>query len=242
MILWFVLTLLIVLAAVGLVIPLVRPRTPTESGTTAVGILKGQLSELESQRVAGSVDDTEAARLKLEIERRLLAEARTEEAPARPLGEKALTRLAFGIAAVVVLGAAGLYALMGKPDMPSAPRPSATAGSTAGDHPTGDLPAMILQLQTQVQANPDDAEGWRLLGWSYFQTGAFNEAAVAYGRAAALQPSNSSHASAQGEALVQAAGGQVTPAAAAAFQTALRADPADPRARYFLAVQQDQSG
>lgn len=242
MILWFVLTLLIVLAAVGLVIPLVRPRAASEGGSTAVGILKSQLAELEGQRLAGTVDDAEAGRLKLEIERRLLAEARTEEAPSRPLGEKALTRLAFGIAAVVVLGAAGLYALMGKPETPSAPAPAQTAAGATGDHPTGDLPAMILQLQTQVQANPDDAEGWRLLGWSYFQTGAFSEAAVAYGRASVLQPSNGSHASAQGEALVQAAGGQVTPAAAAAFQTALRADPADPRARYFLAVQKDQSG
>ena len=244
MTLWIVLTLLITLAAVGLVIPLMRPRAATEEGATAVKILKDQLVELEGQQASGTVTADEATRLKLEIERRMLAEAREGEKPARPLGEKALVRLAFGVAAVVALGAAGLYALLGAPNAPSAPQQAASLGQQPGaDHPGGgDVQGMILQLQQRVQADEKDVEGWRLLGWSYFQTGAFVEAAVAYGRAAALEPTNAEHASAQGESLVQAAGGQVTPAAAAAFQTALRVNPQDPRARYFLAVQKDQSG
>ncbi len=41
---------------------------------------------------------------------------------------------------------------------------------------------------------------------------------------------------------MQAAGGQVTPAASAAFRAALGIDPNEPRARYFLAVQKDQNG
>jgi cytochrome c-type biogenesis protein CcmH len=81
-----------------------------------------------------------------------------------------------------------------------------------------------------------------MLGWSYFQTGRFAEAAEAYGRAATLEPTNAEHFSAQGEALVQAGSGQVTPAALTAFRGALRADPQDPRARYFVAVEMDQRG
>ena len=45
-----------------------------------------------------------------------------------------------------------------------------------------------------------------------------------------------------GESLVQAAGGQITPAALIAFRNAVRVNPADPRARYFLAVEMDQRG
>ena len=241
MTLWIVLTVLITLAAVALVIPLLRPRAAAGQGATAVGILKGQLTDLEAQQASGTVTADEAARLKLEIERRMLAEARDAEAPARPLKDRALLLLAFGVAGGVALGAAGLYAIMGKPATPSATQSSAPLA--AGEHPGGgDIQGQILQLQQQLQANPDDADGWRLLGWSYFQSGAFAEAAVAYGRAATLQPDNADHASAQGESLVQAAGGQVTPAAVAAFQAALRVNPQDPRARYFLAVQKDQSG
>ncbi len=101
---------------------------------------------------------------------------------------------------------------------------------------------MIGQLEAQLQRTPADVDGWRMLGWSYFQTGRFPEAAGAYGRAAALDPTNSEHLSAQGESLVQAAGGQVTAAAGTAFRNAVRINPADPRARYFLAVEMDQRG
>jgi len=242
MIVWIVLTVLITLAAVALVIPLLRPRAGAgQGGATAVGILKDQLAELEAQQAAGSVTADEAGRLRLEIERRMLAEAREGEAVSRPLKERTLLLLAFGVAGGVALGAAGLYAVMGKPGTPSATQQAAPLA--AGDHPGGgDIQGQILQLQQQLQANPNDAEGWRLLGWSYFQTGAFAEAAVAYGRAASLQPDNADHPSAQGESLVQASGGQVTPAAAEAFRAALRINPQDPRARYFLAVLKDQSG
>lgn len=243
MIVWIVLTILITLAAVALVLPLLRPRAAAgKGGATAVGILRDQLAELEAQQASGAITDDEAARLKLEIERRMLAEAREGEAPSRPLKDRTLLLLAFGVAGGVALGAAGLYAIMGKPGTPSATQTAAPLGPDA-DHPGGgDIQGQILQLQQQLQANPNDADGWRLLGWSYFQTGAFDEAAVAYGRAATLEPTNAEHVSAQGESLVQAGGGQVTPAAAAAFQAALRINPQDPRARYFMAVLKDQSG
>lgn len=243
MIVWIVLTVLITLAAVALVIPLLRPRAAGgQGGATAVGILKDQLAELDAQEKSGAVAADEAARLKLEIERRMLAEARDAEAPARPLKDRTLLLLAFGVAGGVALGAAGLYAFMGKPGAPSATQ-QAQSLAAAGEHPGGgDIQSQILQLQQQLSANPNDAEGWRLLGWSYFQTGAFNEAAVAYGRAATLDPQNADHVSAQGESLIQAAGGRVTPEAEAAFRAALRINPQDPRARYFLAVLKDQSG
>ena len=51
------------------------------------------------------------------------------------------------------------------------------------------------------------------------------EAAIAYGKAAALDPKNPEYRSAQGEATVLAAQGQVTHEAQDAFKKALEADP-----------------
>jgi cytochrome c-type biogenesis protein CcmH len=93
-----------------------------------------------------------------------------------------------------------------------------------------------------MKETPNNAEGWRMLGWSYLQTNRNAEAAVAYGRAAALDPHNAEYLSAQGEATVLAAQGQVTPEAEAAFRKAVAVDPADPRARYYLAMAKDQRG
>lgn len=244
MILWIVLTLMIALAVVGLAIPLIRPGGVLDRRMTSAEVLKAQLADLDRQAEAGTAPAEDIAALRLEVERRALAEG-VEPAPTgRPLGEKALIRLALGLAAFVALGSAGLYALLGRPDLPGAgPRSEATAAAPAdAAHAGADVQAMIVQLETQLRQTPDDVNGWRMLGWSYFQTGRFAEAAEAYGRAAALDPDNAEHFSARGEALVQAGGGQVTPAALTAFRGALRADPLDPRARYFVAVEMDQRG
>ena len=244
MILWIVLTLMIALAVVGLAIPLIRPGGVLDRRTTSAEVLKAQLADLDRQAEAGTAPAEDIAALRLEVERRALAEGVETTPTGRPLGEKALIRLALGLAAVVALGGAGLYALLGRPDLPGAgPRGTDTAAAPAdAAHDGADVQAMIVQLEAQLRQTPEDVNGWRMLGWSYFQTGRFAEAAEAYGRASTLEPTNAEHFSAQGEALVQAGGGQVTPAALAAFRGALRADPQDPRARYFVAVEMDQRG
>src|SRR5690606_28612133 len=48
--------------------------------------------------------------------------------------------------------------------------------------------------------------------------------------------------SAYGEALAAAVGGQITVAAQTAFETALEIDPAEPRARFYLALADAQKG
>lgn len=244
MILWIVLTLMIAVAVVGLAIPLIRPGGVLDRRTTSAQVLKAQLAELDRQSEAGTTPEADIAALRLEVERRALAEGVEPVPMGRPLGDQSLIRLALGLAAVVALGGTGLYALLGRPDLPSAGPHSAAMAASPADaaHNGADVLAQIGQLEAQLRQTPEDVNGWRLLGWSYFQTGRFAEAAEAYGRAGTLEPTNAEHFSAQGEALVQAGGGQVTPAALTAFRGALRADPQDPRARYFVAVEMDQRG
>ena len=240
--LWMILTLMTVLASVGLASPLIRKRDAQNANRTdAVGVLKGQLDELEAQTKAGAIAGPEAEALKTDLKRRVLAEGRTTEAPARPLAERTLLILAMTIVAVVTLAGTGLYLAIGKPDVKAAPGAAAPAAPIEG-HPQGDTQVMIAQLETQMNQRPDNAEGWRMLGWSYLQTGRNADAAVAYGKAVALDPTNNEYISAQGESTVLAADGQVTPAAEALFKRAVAVEPGDPRARYYLGVAKDQRG
>jgi cytochrome c-type biogenesis protein CcmH len=101
---------------------------------------------------------------------------------------------------------------------------------------------LIPKIEARLAQSPNEAEGWRLLGWAHFQTGRFKEAASAYRRAVALAPNAPGQQSAYGEALVQAAGGLVTTEAAQAFEAARRLDPGDARARYFLGLLKAQRG
>jgi cytochrome c-type biogenesis protein CcmH len=238
--LWMILTLMVALAAVGLAIPLVRRHDDARRARgTVAEVLKAQIGEIEAQAGAGALPPAEAEALKADVKRRVLAEGRQAEPAARPLGERTLLILALGLVAVVVLAATGLYLKIGRPD--AGARAPAEAALPPG-HPNGEVAGMIGQLEARMKQAPGDAEGWRMLGWSYLQVGRNADAAQAYGRAAALDPHNGEYLSAQGEATVLAASGQVTPAAEDIFRKAVSLDPADPRARYYLAIAKDQKG
>ena len=51
-----------------------------------------------------------------------------------------------------------------------------------------DVNTMIERLASRLEKEPGDAGGWHMLGWSYFHTERFDEAAKAYARALALDP------------------------------------------------------
>ena len=148
-----------------------------------------------------------------------------------------LPRIALGGALVLALGAAG-YAIMAKN---KAATPAA-ATDPASDQTKLDVGTAISQLEAKLKDNPKDAEGWRMLGWAFFQTQRFAEAASAYGRATQLAPDKGEYWSSLGESLVLAGKGDVPADAKAAFTKAVALDPKDPRARYFLAVAKDLAG
>jgi cytochrome c-type biogenesis protein CcmH len=106
----------------------------------------------------------------------------------------------------------------------------------------GGVDEMIARLTERLNRNPKDAEGWRMLGWSYFNTERFAQSAAAYAKAIDLDPENAELRSSRGEALVRAADGQVTEEAKAVFAQALRHDAKDPRGRFFLGLAKEQAG
>lgn len=119
---------------------------------------------------------------------------------------------------------------------------AAPAPAPAAQRAQPDVAQVIAGLEAKLKANPNDAEGWRMLGWAFFQTEKFAEAATAYRRAAQLDPSRADYWASLGEALVLAGPGDITADAQTAFRTALQHDPKDPRSRYFLAVAKDMAG
>ena len=159
-----------------------------------------------------------------------------------PLFRQPPRRPALGVVLAVIFAAAlaGLYPLVGRPDL-AALRPAALEPAT-GDRPDPELVKDLPLLEARMRAAPGDPRGWRLLGVVYSRLGRFGDAADAYGRAADLAPHAPDDLSSQGEALVQAANGVVTPGARSLFARVLTLDPADPRARYFLAMAKDEDG
>jgi cytochrome c-type biogenesis protein CcmH len=233
---WLVLIAMALLAAAAILIPFIRPETTTDPALPAQPLaLKDRLAEIDKQATDGELSGAEASALRLEAQRRVLAEARSGEAAARPLGSRAL-KVVGGLSALLIgVGGVGLYALLGRPDLARPDAEVAASGDTS-------LERMISALEGQVRETPDDAEMWGLLGGAYAQAGRYESAAGAYARAAVLAPDEAHLHSALGETLVQVAGGVVTDDALVAFGAAVARDPSDARARYFLALRKDQTG
>lgn len=117
--------------------------------------------------------------------------------------------------------------------------------STAGNgkaQSLDDVDTMIQRLEKKLQANPQDGDGFRMLGWSYAMTGHPEKAIAPYKRALALLPGNALVHAGYAEALTGVAGGTISKQAKDEFEKARALDPAEPRTRYFLALWKAQNG
>ncbi|MGE4239560.1 c-type cytochrome biogenesis protein CcmI [Ramlibacter sp.] len=130
-------------------------------------ILRAQLRELDDELAAGSLDTPQHAAARTELERRVLDEtAVPSTAPRATRGRKS----AIALALALPLAATVLYAHLGSRD---ALNPAVVAGSAA---PTPAMPALPVDMEAALQtlaerlkAEPDNVEGWALLGRSLLQ-------------------------------------------------------------------------
>ncbi len=145
-----------------------------------------------------------------------------------------------GLLAAIAIGVA-VFRGQSEDDVPAA--------SASSEIPEGapDVNQVIADLEMRLREQPDDAEGWRMLGWSYYETGRYAESATAMKRATTLDPNNAEYFSMLGESLLLSGAGteqdtQMPEDARAAFRRANELDPKDARARYFLAAAKDMDG
>lgn len=167
-------------AALALVLrPLLFQRASGQVSRTAanISIYRDQLRELEADLAAGKLVRADYDRARVELEARLLEDVRAPEAAS---ARRAGRGVVLVVAAAVPLVAIALYVLVGNPG--ALERESEHAASAA------QVEAMVARLAARLRENPDDVDGWKLLGRSYAVMGRFNEAADAYAKAALRTP------------------------------------------------------
>jgi cytochrome c-type biogenesis protein CcmH len=214
-------------------------RRPQLANGESAEIYKAQLSEIDREEAAGLMSADDARMARTEVQRRLISAE--DGKPPIEAQEMTLTdRTTFiAVAASLAIGSAVLYAVTGSPGtvtsthppiMAQGPggMPMASAATAGGGAQSGVAPVdeMMAGLESRLASQPNDVEGWRMLGWSKFRTNDYAGAATAYGKAVALAPDDAETQSAFGESLSRAAGGLVTDDAAKALEAALKADPA----------------
>ncbi|MGV6801541.1 MAG: c-type cytochrome biogenesis protein CcmI [bacterium] len=256
--LFILITLLLVSAIILISLPLMATQQDGPDATVynREKIFKKQIEEIDEEEKNGLLTQETAEGLRLEAQRRLLKAAASHSTIAettQPQGkEKSMSHYksttAIILAAIVTAGAVALYGMIGQPQIASVSRPATSLqpeeqlAATSTNEQIGDVDTMIAGLAQKLEDNPDDVEGWRMLGWSLFNRERYQQSAQAYKRAIDLSANNAEFWSAYGEALVMAAGGFVTEEAQTAFGQTIKLNPQDPRARFFKGLALDQSG
>ena len=159
----------------------VRPSETCDAVNAAV--YRDQLRELEADLRAGTLAPDQYEKARLEIEARLIADVGTGEASAEtPRGARGAA-LALGLA--IPICALAVHLSVGNP---SAVLPQAAGGANPHGMTVAQFEAAVVRLAARMKDNPEDAEGWMMLGRSYAVLGRFGEASEAYAKAAARMP------------------------------------------------------
>src|SRR5580692_6781921 len=146
-------------------------------------------------------------------------------AVALPLLRNRQSRLLGAAAALAVAGAAaGLYPLWSNWNW-HAPAESRAVSP--------EVLAMVAKLQKHMEDDPNDLDGWLLLGRSYLALQRIDDAILAYDHARRLDATNVEAMLGLGETVSIRAGGNITPAAIELFEHAVALAPDDPKALLY---------
>ncbi len=223
-------------AVLAVLWPLMRAPRPSVRQAADRGFYQTAISGIDRDLERGLTTPGDAEAARVEAARRLIASAAS--APAQSASRPRL-RIA-ALAAVVLIPALtlGLYYYTGNPDYSDQP-----LAARLNAPPDGmDVNAALAKIERHLADNPDDARGWEIVAPVYMKLGRADDAAEAFRQQIRLLGPSAQRASAYGEALTYAAGGQVSPAARAAFEAALKEDASWPQARFFLALALEQAG
>ncbi|WP_170985749.1 c-type cytochrome biogenesis protein CcmI [Rhizobium sp. AU243] len=234
---WIVVAILTAAVAIVLMYPLMRKtEAPQTRRDGEVAVYRDQLAELDRERAAGLIGDTEADYARAEIGRRLLAAAEAEEQSGKETRPRRHNLAASLI--TILLPALGLclYIWNGSPEVPDMPLEARL------EKPGNDMNLLVARAERHLAQNPEDGAGWDILAPIYFKTLRLGDAELAYRNALRILGPSAERLTGLGETLVAGNDGIVIEAARDAFAQAEELKPGNPRARFYLALSLEQAG
>jgi len=142
-------------------------------------------------------------------------------------------RFLVALLALVTAAFAGGGALIaGMPSAQATPAAPVAAAEAPASAPDG--PALVLQLEQRVKANPDDLDSWQMLGRAYTVMGRQDDAVSAYRNIVRLKPGDAMAHAELGRSLGNANGRKLNAEAEKHLDQALALDPGNVMAHALL--------
>lgn len=240
MLFWVIAAILTLGASLAVLLPLAGgTKGASAAGDHDLEVYRDQLSELDRDVARGLIQPAEAEEARAEIGRRILRLGGAEARPSATRRASVATRLVATIAVLAVpLVSWGLYIKLGSPDLPSQPLAERLAKNPADSS----VDELVARAEAHLAANPSDGRGWDVLAPVYLRLQRYSDAVSAYRNAIRLAGDSAARQAGLGEAIANAAGGIVSADAQKAFEAALKQDPANPKASFYLAMGLAQEG
>ncbi|HFC54049.1 MAG TPA: c-type cytochrome biogenesis protein CcmI [Gammaproteobacteria bacterium] len=207
-----------------------------------VAIFEDRMKELDAELASGVLTVERHEQARNELQRDLLQNAGTETAAvARGNGGRWAAPL---LAALVPALAVYVYLQVGSPEIIDKPPVTAAPPQhqEAGQGMAGDMQTMVQRLQDRLRSNPEDVDGWVLLGRSMVMLRRYQEAADAYGKAYELVGDVPEIMAQYAETLALAQEGSFQGRPSELLQRAKQVDPEAPRVMWLLGVVAAQQG
>ncbi|RAZ92980.1 c-type cytochrome biogenesis protein CcmI [Mesorhizobium hawassense] len=240
MLFWVIAAILTLGASLAVLLPLAGgTKGASPAGDHDLEVYRDQLSELDRDTARGLIQPGEAEEARAEIGRRILRLGAVARSGSTNSTSSRGTRLLAGVAVLAVpLLSWGLYGILGSPDLPSQPLAERLAKNPADSS----VDELVARAEAHLAANPSDGKGWDVLAPIYLRLQRFPDAVTAYRNAIRLDGDSAVRQAGLGEAIASAAGGVISADAQNAFEAALKLDPANAKANFYLAVGLAQEG
>lgn len=254
---WILALVMGAVAAAFVCWPLLRDRDLRASGAlrarSNLAIFEDRLAEIEADLAEGRIEAREFESLKTELERSLLEDVDAAELEADP-ARSGSSRGRFVILASALLvpllalvlyadwgasfGALGELQLAEDVRRLDAPRGASGESEAAA---AGEMNAVAARLEARLASEPEDPDGWFLLGRTRLSLGEFEAAARAFGRVAELSDGSIVPLVFQTQALYLAADRRLTPRVRTVLDRVLAVEPEQPIMLELLAMEAFQS-
>ncbi len=239
---WLFTAVLIAIALIFFWVPFLKRPNPAEEdldrNALNVEIFQSRLAELQQELDDGNLDQNAFQELKLELEKGLLEEV--DDGQQSIDHKRPSLLLPISLTLLVPIAAVFLYLQWGALD-DLGKEPEVVAEETA-PHQMQDMEQQLETLRAQLEASPDNPEGWFMLGRSYMTVGRYQDSIDAFQRLTALVGEHAEILSQQANALYMANNRQMTAETQAVVDKALALDPNDSGTLGLLGMASYESG
>lgn len=232
MLTFWIIAVLFILLALWFVLPplLQKPNEgeDVERSEANVMVYRDQYRELEADLKTDLIGEPQYQAEKEELERRLLEDVPVQS-ESLPATAPVKNSFAYSVAAFVPVGAIIFYLVTGNSkgiDPATAPATvPATTSAQPGPMSQQQIAANTEKLAARLKENPNDAQGWVMLGRSYMMQERFSDAASAYEHLTTLNPKDANGWADYAEALALANNQNLAGKPTEAINRALEIDP-----------------